>query len=530
MIKAYSYAAKLLYAEDAEAVQEQLSLSHEHRNKLTEIVREARSTWRQLIKTHCGLDLEQLESGRDAILEEINATKDAINQWKIEHRSRKTEPGLAAKLKELRTALKAIKSQISELKNRAAQDSALKSLLNANEQQLRDRIRQARAHFSKERGIYWANYMRNEEAVYQACFGRMDPKFQRWTGEGTVAIQIQRGMSVEELFRAEDHRLRLIAPAELLSIGPEEKIHGPLRHIQVLYRIGSRAHRDPVWIELRVTMHRMLPLEGRVKWALLKRTKHVRTAGRAPTNLLKDYDYELQLLTELGTPVEKIRKQRVVAVRTGWTMDGGQLRVATALGTDGKRRTLYLSNRWLAKRIKVQELSSIADSEANRAMDGLRGAFPFIFDDRDADDGVVPLSNEVRKMLREAVTRKDQGRRLANALLRAYSCDPVMASILESWRNRHLHLLRYRKGMQGRLLRSRRELYRLWAGELARNYDACAMKTFDLRSLDRKDLTRDRPPQEVIWCRKSAAVSILRALLGQKLTIIDAYPLLEAAG
>jgi hypothetical protein len=65
----------VLYAEDAEAVQEQLSLSHEHRNKLTEIVREARSAWRQLMKTHCGLDLEQLETGRDAILEEINATK-----------------------------------------------------------------------------------------------------------------------------------------------------------------------------------------------------------------------------------------------------------------------------------------------------------------------------------------------------------------------------------------------------------------------------------------------------------------------
>ena len=42
----------------------------------------------------------------------------------------------------------------------------------------------------------------------------MDPKFQRWTGDGTVAIQIQHGMSVAELFRAEDNRLRLIAPAE----------------------------------------------------------------------------------------------------------------------------------------------------------------------------------------------------------------------------------------------------------------------------------------------------------------------------
>jgi hypothetical protein len=198
-VKVYSFAAKVRYPEDAENIQLQLSLSHEHRNKLTELVLANRKVYRQLVKNHCGVDLEALETQRDAILSEITELKTAINQWKMEERTRKTNPELATKLKELSAQLKPIREAIKEVKTRAKEDPELASALEQNEQDLKEEIKATRKHFSRERGIYWPNYMRNEEATNQARFQPFDPKFHRWTGEGSLAIQLQGGMSVPEL-------------------------------------------------------------------------------------------------------------------------------------------------------------------------------------------------------------------------------------------------------------------------------------------------------------------------------------------
>ena len=523
-VKVYSYACRLIYSEDAEAVQQQISLTHEHRNLLTEILLEGRKAYRALIAERCGVDLSDLEDKREALLDEAKTLKAQINQWKIQERTRKTNPDLAAKLKGLRKNLKLIKEKIKEVKTKAKLDPELAALLEECDAQVDARIKTARAHFSKERGIYWPNYMRNEESAQQQRYGRMDPRFCRWTGEGTISIQLQGGMSVAELFSGYDSRLRFLAPDGFTDTDPSQTIRGPAKRIRAFWRVASDQNKDPLWIELVVVMHRMLPPDARIKWAILTREKAVRAEGRRFLSLTKDYRYSVQLVTEL--PDTPIGHDKTVAIRTGWTMTRGALLVATALGSDGKLEQLFLPNRWLADRLKIQNLGSIIDSEANRTLEDLKTAFPKVF----SSDGEpeIPIQDDTVKLLREAASGKDNARRLANTLLRLHQADPVMRLLLDGWRTKHLHLLRYKAGVNKRTLRVRLELYRLFVHKLAGRYDSYVLKDFDLRSLTRKDLTKDQAPQEVIWQRTTAAISTLRALLLQRLKPVEDETLLEA--
>jgi hypothetical protein len=521
-VKVYSFAAKVRYPEDAENIQLQLSLSHEHRNKLTELVLANRKVYRQLVKNHCGVDLEALETQRDAILSEITELKTAINQWKMEERTRKTNPELATKLKELSAQLKPIREAIKEVKTRAKEDPELESALEQNEQDLKEEIKATRKHFSRERGIYWPNYMRNEEATNQARFQPFDPKFHRWTGEGSLAIQLQGGMSVPELFGGTDQRLRFYAPFEgFTQIDPKRTIRGPDRRVRVLYRAMSDDNKDPVWIELKVTMHRMLPPDARIKWALLTRKKNVRSEGKGFVSLTKDYDYSLQLVTETPRgPWDHTEPQKLFALKIGWSSAGGGLKVGSSLGYDGKRFDLYLPASWVEARHKVERLSSIIDLETNLAVEGLREAFPALFKGK-PEELEVPLGDETVKILAQAQVLSDPGnqrsaRRMANGLLKAYRFDPTMQPVLESWRAKHLHLLRFRRGLHENTLRARREIYRKFVAQMATRYAYCLFKDYDMRPMSRKNLTRDQEAQEVTWCRREVATSTLRSMLSQR--------------
>ena len=121
-VKVYSYACRLIYSEDAEPIQQQISLAHEHRNLLTEILLESRKAYRALMVEHCGVDLSDLEDKRKKLLDEAKTLEAQIKQWKIQERTRKTDPHLAAKLRGLREKLKPIKEKIKEVKIKAKLD------------------------------------------------------------------------------------------------------------------------------------------------------------------------------------------------------------------------------------------------------------------------------------------------------------------------------------------------------------------------------------------------------------------------
>ena len=77
-----------------------------------------------------------------------------------------------------------------------------------------------------------------------------------------------------------------------------------------------------------------------------------------------------------------------------------------------------------------------------------------------SSEAITPASQSEERLremryalLREAASGHDNARRLANKLLRLHQTDPVTGLLLDGWRTKHLHLLRYKAGVNKRTLR-----------------------------------------------------------------------------
>jgi hypothetical protein len=81
-IKVFSYACKIAYSEEAAHVEHQLTLTHRHRNLLTETLLKGREKYREIIKEHMGLDIKALEEQAEEITTDIKAVQQEISDWK----------------------------------------------------------------------------------------------------------------------------------------------------------------------------------------------------------------------------------------------------------------------------------------------------------------------------------------------------------------------------------------------------------------------------------------------------------------
>jgi hypothetical protein len=515
-VKVFSYACKIAYPEEAAHVEHQLTLTHRHRNLLTETLLKGREKYREIIKEHLGLDIKTLEEQAEEITTKIKAVQQEISDWKKQNRTTKTQPDLSARLWYLRTERKPIFEKIKAVKKAAKEDPSIKPLIEQGNTAVDAAIKEARNHFSRQLGLYWPNYLESERAANQARFQRMDPKFHRWTGEGSLAIQFQKGLSVPELFECQDSRLRLIAPniANTNALRANGQIRGKERHVRALYRVQSNEDGSPRWITLEVTMHRMLPANGIIKWAHLQREKSSGAIGKTYLSLTKDYDYTLRLTLE--EPPQEEKNKAKVAIEVGWRLFETGIRVAVALGEDGDLRELYLPKRWLDGKRKAESLGSIIDRGTNQTALAIKAAHPELC--KKAEQAEKPQKTTTVTKPNILAWAGDSPCRLAIALLRIYRENPALQPELEKWRKKHFHLSRYKKGLQDKLMRGRREVYRKFVSELARKYSICGIEDFDLRYVTTKDPTKDQAHELVRWQRTAVGISSLRLMLSQRLT------------
>jgi hypothetical protein len=90
-VKEFSYACKIAYPEEAAHVEHQLTLTHRHRNLLTETLLKGREKYRDIIKEHLGWDIKPLEEQAEEITTEIKAVQHEISAWKKQNRTTKTQ-------------------------------------------------------------------------------------------------------------------------------------------------------------------------------------------------------------------------------------------------------------------------------------------------------------------------------------------------------------------------------------------------------------------------------------------------------
>jgi hypothetical protein len=493
-VRVYKYACRI-GPEDALKCHRQIELGHQYSHVLTGIELECRKRYRAARKEHLGVDLEALEERSETIAKGLKEVTQAAKDYKKEHRTKQVPKEVTAEIKRLRLERKPINEQIKEIKKQVKSDPVFVKISEQIDAEVNAAIKVERKKASKEDGLYWASYLQVEKAARAARSQKMDPKYRRWLDAKSISVQLQNGLTVEELHACTDRRLQMAKPGP--HTGRNGSIRGSSRYVQCRFRTGSDKSGRPEFVNLDVRMHRALPESGLIKWATLVRRRNSSWTGSTNISLTHDYDYDLQFSVE--ETEDKRPYKECVAIEIGWRRLGDGLRVAYALGGDGLISELWLPGKWLARWRDWQDLARIIDERANRFADELAQNHPELA--------------EKLKVIKGSPKA---------ALMRLHRETPELREEMTDWRTKHLHLVRYKDGIGSRLIRQRQELYRCWVAELARRYTVAGIIDFDLRQVSEHDVTKEETYQseQAAYYRTKASVSGLRTMIGYKLTTI----------
>lgn len=346
-------------------------------------------------------------------------------------------------------------------------------------------------------GLYWCNYeeVKNDYEAARKRRGGADLKFHAWHRvRGKLTVRWQHGLPVAAVF-GNNTQLRIRPVDPLAWSSPSRSRRRRLTRTVVSIRIASEARR-PVWLTLPMVMHRPLPEGGLIRSA---------SVIRECVGL--DWRWKLILVVALpAVPQPATAGSGTIAIDLGWRQEDEGLRVAAMYDSEQFAGTLILPDTWLVRMGKVDDLRSIRDKRFNPARADLvvwLAARP-----------PVPATEE-ETWLRTATTTLSQWRspaRLAALVTRwrsqRFSGDEAIYEQLEAWRRREKHLYLWESNLRDKLIRERREIYRLFAAHLSRRYREVILEEFDLGGVARK---KDNPlPEAARHQRVLAAPSLLR--------------------
>jgi len=525
MIKVYKYGLRPP-TENADLVSEQIRLGHRYYNRLIEIEHDKRRRDHEIVGAHgdAGAIQEVIDS-KESIVE---AKVDQIRKWRVAHGKKVAPKGLREELAAAKESLQTSRAELRELRRVIKQDpeiAASRVALWAEDSAARKRAR-------AECGIPHGTYIQIEMSVEAACKAPMAPgretpwwelpRFKRWKGEGCVGLQLQQRdgeyMDTESLFGCSDSRLQIgPVPSTAWDGG-----HRREQRTMVRIRIGSEcqkcgafctsrhcpecgdggvAYRSPVWATWPMILHRLIPDGSVVKWAKVKREK---IAGKDRWSLHLTIDEPEQ---------EPRCGEGTVAVDVGWRKTETGMRVGYWQDDSGDHHSICIDHEILDRLRKVDELESIRKRNMNAAKSQLRSW--------------LATWEEVPDWMREAERHMHAWRsqnRLACLVLRwrhsRWEGDDRGYEDLEDWRKQDKHLWTWQENLRGKVLRRRREVYRVEAARLAERYDTVVLTDFDLRDTQRhpSDTSTKEEIDAVKWQQKAAACSVLRQSIRNAIT------------
>ena len=461
--RVYAYYAKPPDRRDEALVA--IRKAHTYYNKLVEIDRERWGSRTALVDVH----VEDLLHAEKDLAQRHKAKNAEIKADRSKRRSRKTDPVLAEQLKSLeqghREARKLLNKRRKELR------LVMKDELSEIDAEADSKVRAARNICD----VYWGTYLLREKAIQQAKKDCMNPvkcakarkplgppKFKSYTGEGDVGVQLQGGLSVEDLFGFKDTRLRM-------------RMTSP-KFAEVWMRTGSEG-RAPIWTIMSIRLHRPLPEGGIIKWARLFRTV---TANK------EKWSFQFTVSDPTVQVPVRIDKTKV-GIDLGWRLKkDGSLRIAylsdhveVVLPTDIKKKFEH-----------AEEIRSLRDKEFNLAIEKLQNVKTSL--PNDPRSGLDLRSGEELPSLRRWASTSSQWRRKGKLvrLIRAWEseapeCEPHTLSFLQEWAKQDLHLWQWEAFERKKASRQRREFYRLKADQICQQY-----ATIKLENLDVSDLAR----------------------------------------
>lgn len=360
-------------------------------------------------------------------------------------------------------------------------------------------------------GVFWGTYLKIEQAFRQACEAETQPymvdgrprKILPWVERpearnyrdrqgGLVAIHIQGNeapMLSHEIFG--NSQLVRIDPLPAGAFDPSiprgqrEKMQRTFLHL----RIGSDEHRKPIWATWPIFMHRPLPEHTeehpcRITWV---------TVTRRPREHCWRYEWKAQITVEMESPEPK-RVGEAVAVNLGWRrMKDGTLRVATWADTAGKTGEVRLDASFRDRIHKSWDIRSKRD----KAMDELRSQLVAL----GVPCGKWKSPTRYYNLMYQEIAREKQGESPQYAAR--------VMELLRPWvyRDRHLHW--YERGLREGALNYRRQIYRDFALELAKQYRAIIVETYDIRNISENESIPRGPSVQRVVGSPSQARQIL---------------------
>ena len=471
----YSYGAKAPII-GADLVEEQMRSAHRYRNELVELELKRRKLVDDAL-VKISPYLAETEKELAALTLELDASRQEIKGANKKARTRVETPEAKRAAKESKDLLKKLRAR-RKLQRQITFASdpwkAAQTEISAWATEEQKRLRAAC-------GLYWGTYLHVEQSMASAKSGA-PPRFHRWTGEGHLAVQIIKGMSIAEA-HSNDTRVR-IANAERWS--------------DISLRVGSNDDRTPKWATIPVRLHRPMPDNARIKWVHLIRRQ---VATR--------FQWFAQFVLSADEETWRKKDQAMdgaVAIDLGWRMVGKSMRIAYWFGDDGASDELCLPDEWLSQMRRVERIRSKRDLD----LDAMKTALTAALRTAAPPDWLAahaPHLHAWRSAARFAgLCHRWRDNRFAN--------DEQLYDQLEEWRRRDRHLYEFEGNLRDQLQRRRLDIYRKFAATMRRKYRCAVIEDMDLRDFHVLPEAEEEPANRAIreHTRDACLSELVRAL------------------
>lgn len=327
-----------------------------------------------------------------------------------------------------------------------------------------EEVKQAR----QQSGLWWCNYNAVCESYDRARKRAMKTgsalRFHRFDGSGRLKNQIQGGMTVAQLLTGKHAQVQIHA-----NTGPVWRHEGRVGHskgelVWTVYTSeeGRRTVRFPIYL------HRPIPDDVILKEAVVSRRR-----------LGLRYQWTVTFTCQ-APDIEPAWSERraCCGIDIGWRKLPTGLRVATLIGTNSNvPEYLLLPSFMLEQWDYIEALQSTIDNEQNTMRNQLQ-----------AWDWVgAPEQLAARLKRLSTITRGGAGLMavLAKEWREYPDYEPQRLTFLENWRRHNRRDCTERDNLRAKLIAHRREIYRIWAKEIAERYGVIGLEDFDLSSAAR---------------------------------------------
>jgi hypothetical protein len=495
-IRVYKFGL-LAPTENAALVEQQMLAAHRYRNALVQIERERRDALRILTRDS-DVNIRSLEEAVNGATEVVVKLAREIKLQHSETRSRLSTQTDKEELKNARLKLKEAKTNLNLARKQVRGNQTVIDAMDYINDAKNAKIKVAR----EASGVYWGSYLPVEDAMNAAAKSPMydgdkpnDPRFVRWQGDGTIAVQLQGGLSVEDSLLGKNTQFRIDPVDEKAFYAEKRSERRKASRTFVHLRVQSTDKGKPIWAIFPLIMHRPLPEGGVIKWAYIHKKMHGPRAewyltitidlAKVPTNT----ETNGAIALDIGWREIKDKDGNIIHIRAGkWQDEDGNI---------GEIKLDYsqAQHSLIGALKKANELRGIRDDNFNSIKktltEWMKSSTPSIW----------------LKEIAETLPQWRSAARLAHLAkqwkINRFKGDDDIFQQMEKWRYHDYHLWSWEHSQRIKTIRRRRELYRTTSAKLAAKYQTLVIENFDLRDVSQTAQPEDAEDKQRVRANKT---------------------------